>query len=303
MESIARLNALSDDFDTMRATHSAFVEACEEWAHERKEILAASRAAYAARLRRERGSPLCSVFSTHSFKIANYILLNASVSMCSFSVFDSLATPLPDSPTPFLDDPSLFDQIRLAEAASLLAQTNALTAKAAELDRMQSDADHSVVAARTDNETLDGKRVALDTEKAALALSVRNLESELETRKKRLAEKRSARQQLIARIAPEAQFFADKLAMRIVTVTTNVLKFLFTHIDSRNWDREYSFILDVSAGRVYKLMDCSPKLPHVDTMVSKLNDTRDFYMFLKEMRMAFSEDSKREVEQDTQKGK
>ncbi|KAJ3263682.1 kinetochore-associated Ndc80 complex subunit spc25 [Chytriomyces hyalinus] len=244
MESIARLNALSDDFDTMRATHSAFVEACEEWAHERKEILAASRAAYAARLRRER-----------------------------------------------------------AEAASLLAQTNALTAKAAELDRMQSDADHSVVAARTDNETLDGKRVALDTEKAALALSVRNLESELETRKKRLAEKRSARQQLIARIAPEAQFFADKLAMRIVTVTTNVLKFLFTHIDSRNWDREYSFILDVSAGRVYKLMDCSPKLPHVDTMVSKLNDTRDFYMFLKEMRMAFSEDSKREVEQDTQKGK
>lgn len=35
------------------------------------------------------------------------------------------------------------------------------------------------------------------------------------------------------------------------------------------------------------VMECVPQLPNLQELVSKLNEHRDFYVFLKEMRQAF----------------
>jgi hypothetical protein len=89
----------------------------------------------------------------------------------------------------------------------------------------------------------------------------------------------------------------------------NILKFVFTHINEYNWDEEFSFVVDVSAEKEYHSMlwkvimvfmlinisfsapvyDCQPMLPRLNEQVKYLNESRDFYRYLKEMRKAFVE--------------
>ena len=93
------------------------------------------------------------------------------------------------------------------------------------------------------------------------------------------------------------------------------IEFKFTHVDPNNWDRVFTFVVDVREPKVYKcafsfykkktkvclnqrkiVTRCEPALPKVEYLLIWLNATRDFYTFLKLMRKGFMELAKSESE-------
>lgn len=68
------------------------------------------------------------------------------------------------------------------------------------------------------------------------------------------------------------------------------LRFVFTHVDDRNWERECWFEL-CTEKREYEVKIWEPKLERerVDEVVERLNESRDLGGFLKAMRSLFVE--------------
>jgi kinetochore protein Spc25 len=90
---------------------------------------------------------------------------------------------------------------------------------------------------------------------------------------------------------PELDFWTSNLSMTIEGAGQNDrLKFIFTHIDDRDWTREAWFELDTSR-REYEIPYCKPKLEveKIERVVEKLNETRDLRLLLKGMRELFVE--------------
>lgn len=90
---------------------------------------------------------------------------------------------------------------------------------------------------------------------------------------------------------PELDFWASNLCLSIEGAGQNDrLKFIFTHIDDRDWTREAWFELDTTR-REYDISYCKPKLEKekIERVVEKLNETRDLRLLLKGMRELFGE--------------
>jgi kinetochore protein Spc25, fungi type len=110
----------------------------------------------------------------------------------------------------------------------------------------------------------------------------------------RLAAQRSHAQHLDAQARfniPELDFWTTNLALGIEGAgQSDKLKFVYTHIDDRDWHREAFFELDISK-REYEISYCKPKLEkeQVERVVEKLNETRDLRLMLKGMRELFVE--------------
>ncbi|KAF8458896.1 chromosome segregation protein Spc25-domain-containing protein [Terfezia claveryi] len=97
---------------------------------------------------------------------------------------------------------------------------------------------------------------------------------------------------------PELNFWESSLGLRIEGAgVADHLKIVFTHIDERDWEREFSFVVSLG-GREYLVVMCRPKLKEewVGGVVERLNGSRGFGAFLKEMRGGFVELVKHEVE-------
>lgn len=93
---------------------------------------------------------------------------------------------------------------------------------------------------------------------------------------------------------PELDFWVSNLSLVIEGAGQNDrLKFIYTHIDDRDWMREAWFELDTSR-REYEIHHCKPKLESekVDRVVERLNETRDLRILLKGMRELFVENCK-----------
>jgi kinetochore protein Spc25, fungi type len=90
---------------------------------------------------------------------------------------------------------------------------------------------------------------------------------------------------------PELDFWASNLGLRIEGAgKDNRLKFVFTHIDERDWTREAFFELNTER-RDYEVLVCRPHLDkeRVEKVVEKLNETRELAPLLKGMRKLFTE--------------
>jgi kinetochore protein Spc25 len=90
---------------------------------------------------------------------------------------------------------------------------------------------------------------------------------------------------------PELDFWTSNLSLSIEGAGQNDrLKFVFTHIDDRDWTREAWFELDTSK-REYEIPYCKPKLEkeQIERIVEKLNESRDLRILLKGMRELFVE--------------
>lgn len=90
---------------------------------------------------------------------------------------------------------------------------------------------------------------------------------------------------------PELDFWENYLGLRIEGLgKDDRLKFVYTNVDEREWDREAWFELDTSE-RDYKVLEIRPKAEReeVDRVVERLNETRDLAGFLKGMRELFVE--------------
>ena len=90
---------------------------------------------------------------------------------------------------------------------------------------------------------------------------------------------------------PELDFWTSNLSLTIDGAGQNDrLKFIFTHIDERDWTREAWFELDTSK-REYNISYCKPKLEkeQIEHVVEKLNESRELRSLLKGMRELFVE--------------
>ncbi|KAM3579153.1 kinetochore-associated Ndc80 complex subunit spc25 [Umbelopsis sp. WA50703] len=85
---------------------------------------------------------------------------------------------------------------------------------------------------------------------------------------------------------PELLCYEEKLACKIVGVSTDVLTFQFHNIDENDWNRKFSVTIQI-AGKQYNYKSCDPELPELKSLIDELNTSRDFFRFLKRVRQAF----------------
>ncbi|CZR53276.1 probable kinetochore protein spc-25 [Phialocephala subalpina] len=93
---------------------------------------------------------------------------------------------------------------------------------------------------------------------------------------------------------PELDFWTSTLCMSIEGAGLgDRLKFVFTHIDDKDWTREAWFELDCTK-REYEIPYCKPKLEkeQIERILDKLNEQRDLRALFKGMRELFVESFK-----------
>ncbi|KAL8775702.1 MAG: hypothetical protein Q9209_000198 [Squamulea sp. 1 TL-2023] len=119
------------------------------------------------------------------------------------------------------------------------------------------------------------------------------IRSEIAATRKQVAQRLSAQQQYAKALdeqaqlnVPELNFWQTYLCMRIEgTGTVDQLRFIFTHVDEKDWEREVCFDLNTEK-RDYQVANVKPRVDadQIERCVEKLNDTRDLREFLKGMR-------------------
>lgn len=90
---------------------------------------------------------------------------------------------------------------------------------------------------------------------------------------------------------PELDFWMQNLCLKIEGAgQTDRLKFVYTHIDEKNWEREAWFELSTSS-RDYDVRHCRPKIEKekIERVLERTNETRDLAVLLKGMRELFVE--------------
>jgi kinetochore protein Spc25 len=90
---------------------------------------------------------------------------------------------------------------------------------------------------------------------------------------------------------PELEFWSSTLSLTVDGAgLDDRLKFIYTHIDSRDWTREAWFELDTSK-REYEIPYCKPKLEKekVERVMERFNEGRSMQILLKGMRDLFKE--------------
>lgn len=90
---------------------------------------------------------------------------------------------------------------------------------------------------------------------------------------------------------PELDFWITNLCLKIEGAgQDDRLKFVYTHIDEKNWEREAWFEL-VTSSRDYDVKHCRPKLERerVERVLERVNESRELVVLLKGMRELFVE--------------
>ncbi|AOW00702.1 putative kinetochore protein SPC25 [Yarrowia lipolytica] len=115
--------------------------------------------------------------------------------------------------------------------------------------------------------------------------------------RQRLEEQQSLRRRQVQHVmeqsvrnVPELMYMEDLLGMKIEAVQYDQLRFVFVKLDPNDYAREFAFVLDM-ADVNYRVEQLEPTLDLsvVDRVVGKLNSSRNFPQFLKEIRQAFKD--------------
>lgn len=122
------------------------------------------------------------------------------------------------------------------------------------------------------------------------------LKSEIASVNKQIAARRSAQQahakdmDAQSRLnVPELDFWETYLGLRIEGAgQVDRLKFVFSNLDERDWEKEAWFELDTER-REYRIVGCRPNVEEgeVEACVERLNESRDLGVFLRGMREVF----------------
>ncbi|KAJ3125401.1 kinetochore-associated Ndc80 complex subunit spc25 [Nowakowskiella sp. JEL0407] len=139
-------------------------------------------------------------------------------------------------------------------------------------------------------EISDLKKRQIDTE-----ITRRNLESErleltakLKRKTDELNRLRKYREEESRKGLPEYEAYKKWLALEIIPIEENIIRFIWTHIDQTNVDLPFTIKLDISNSELYQVMECEPELPNMGELLEFLNQTRKFYTFLILVRQSFS---------------
>ncbi|KAI1438620.1 chromosome segregation protein Spc25-domain-containing protein [Xylaria sp. CBS 124048] len=125
-----------------------------------------------------------------------------------------------------------------------------------------------------------------------------NLKKQIAEAQKEIDARLAAQRAYAARIeaqsrfnVPELDFWVTNLCLRIEGAGQNDrLKFVYTHVDEREWEREAWFELNTAA-RDYDIKHCRPKLERekIERVLEKVNESRELPALLKGMRELFVE--------------
>ncbi|KAL0638518.1 kinetochore-associated Ndc80 complex subunit spc25 [Maublancomyces gigas] len=135
------------------------------------------------------------------------------------------------------------------------------------------------------------KRQSKQEQRAHLLVQIEETKEAVQKKREIRAAERSALSSQASRNAPELLFWEDYLGMRIEGAgVPDHLKIIYTHIIDSDWMKQFHFIINMVT-RDYEVIQCRPKLDrgNVSVVVDKLNETRDFGLFLKEMRSLFKD--------------
>jgi kinetochore protein Spc25 len=137
---------------------------------------------------------------------------------------------------------------------------------------------------------------SLTSHRDTLSSQNSNLHSELKSLHSTLTARKDAQQKHARYLSsqsrhniPELGFWEDYLCMRIEGAgVEDRLRFVFSHVIEKDWEREGWFELDTSA-RDYKVTRTVPKLDggEVEGLVETMNESRELGPFFKGMREAF----------------
>ncbi|KAL7950915.1 chromosome segregation protein Spc25 domain-containing protein [Trichoderma barbatum] len=168
------------------------------------------------------------------------------------------------------------------EIAQVKMSTYQQTIEKEEAEKREMEGSISSLAAQRDSYIS-----ARDHLKAQIAQTQAEIDS-------RLAAQRAYTKQKEAQLrynVPELDFWITNLCLRIEGAgKDDRLKFVYTHIDEKNWEREAWFEL-VTSSRDYDVKHCRPKLEResVERVLDKVNETRELVVLLKGMRELFVE--------------
>ncbi|KAI0439755.1 chromosome segregation protein Spc25-domain-containing protein [Xylaria telfairii] len=125
-----------------------------------------------------------------------------------------------------------------------------------------------------------------------------NLKKQIASAQKEIDARLAAQRAHAARVegqsrfnVPELDFWVTNLCLRIEGAgQTDRLKFVYTHVDERDWEREAWFELS-TASRDYEVKHCRPKLERekIDRVLERVNESRELPALLKGMRELFVE--------------
>lgn len=139
--------------------------------------------------------------------------------------------------------------------------------------------------------SLSAQRDRQQAQRDALQQQIAETQREIDAR---LAAQRAhqAQQEAQARFnVPELDFWVTNLGLKIEGAgQDDRLKFVFSHVDEKDWDREAWFELS-TASRDYEIRHCRPRLDRekTDRVLERTNETRELTVLLKGMRELFVE--------------
>lgn len=133
----------------------------------------------------------------------------------------------------------------------------------------------------------DKQAAMRDALKAQMAVTQREIDARIAAQRERAAQLEAQ-----ARFnVPELDFWVTNLCLRIEGAgAEDRLKFVYTHVDEKNWEREAWFELSTGS-RDYDVKHCRPKLERekVERVLERVNETRELAVLLKGMRELFVE--------------
>ncbi|KAL3902183.1 MAG: hypothetical protein SGCHY_000034 [Lobulomycetales sp.] len=162
------------------------------------------------------------------------------------------------------------------------------TAALAEAEKQQSE----LLALAHECDQAKLARQQLEQSKALLAQEVAITQEKLRSRQAAVEAAASLKASQQVKNLPEWKAYSERLAWNVKTIKKDVIMFVFTHI-SDDWNEQFHFTVDVSS-KEYKVVDCAPAevLNSSKEYLDQLNESRDLFLYLKQMRAAFVEYAK-----------
>lgn len=162
----------------------------------------------------------------------------------------------------------------------------------------QKSSQHAASVSAQDVETAEMQSAiaAITQQRDSHAQHRDRLRSEIASVNKQIAARRSAQQAHAKDVdaqsrlnVPELDFWETYLGLRIEGAgQVDRLKFVFSNLDERDWEKEASFELDTEK-REYRVVECQPKVDEGEVVacVERLNESRDLGAFLRGTREIF----------------
>ncbi|KAF5377284.1 hypothetical protein D9615_006466 [Tricholomella constricta] len=180
-----------------------------------------------------------------------------------------------------------------AEKKRIIEKTQAIEAETNQCKLREIDLVADLEREKEERKDAELSVAAFKRQLAALREKSQSIEAEIEQyravtanlRRERAAERNTLRAHA-DRVSPELAGMERLLGCIVEGIEPERLLIRFAYLDPTAPDRECSLVLDIGE-QAYKVVTSSPPLLVLSLLVSSLNDTRDIYAFMREVRAAY----------------